>query len=284
MISRFQQGRIGLPSFITVALGRGDGWSNPKEWYKATGSANATGSPIYVLADMNDDEMADVVVINDNGNGLNAFVFFSTGTSYSLASTEDVTKSLPKSGVRRRHLLQASASAPLGSGASAQVAGSLPELLSQRQRETTIFADPSDGRVSFASYPGAKPACTAAVVLKAWPHTAPECLEDASLEAGADGDFSADADGQEEADAHAHRRRVLEEQVQTRRMLQSASASAGSFWLGTLPDHVLDCSVMPLGYSLVQNLPGQQIVFACTSGKLMGHLLRWTGCAGQRGA
>lgn len=74
---------IGIPASIRVALGQGDSWGADRLWYSAPAAAVNSSTSVYMLADMNDDELADVVVLDPTGTGVDVYVIYSNGTAFS---------------------------------------------------------------------------------------------------------------------------------------------------------------------------------------------------------
>lgn len=352
MISR-THGDLGLPTQVTVAEGRGDSWGAPRMWYASAAATNISGSCIYALADLNDDELSDLVVIN----GLDVLVAYSSGSAFVPPAVSSSSAPAPLadtdvSGQRSRRSLRAAsalqqtsaneeamtahgvdtlhtmeqmrklqeegAHGPLGyapdsfsststhpgksharraassnaqrSPGNVHVEQRVPLLISKQQALVHISSDLMDaGHVQYISYAGGPQTCTAASALHAWPAVASECSgeehawertsvsERAASNNGTHAPAGSSASTTAELGGPAQRRSLQQgQQAEHRRWLQASAASARAHWLGSLPDTLLDCTLARTGLSLVQNLPGHQLLFACRAGacSLLGMLLR----------
>lgn len=265
----------GLPSQVSVSLGRGDGWAQPARWYTSSAPVNtslpSSRESSFALADLNDDEMADLVVIS----GVTVYALYSSGNAFTSTLARTAARSLravaaldpanPEAGaqaeaqstrkrrrlhaaeaaeadvadsadeaVRLRQLLQAST----GAGSLATY---LPSMLSMRQA-----AQQSAAQVA-KSLPGVfltRPDSCDAAWGAAWPNAAPECATSSSSDPSpsSSDDFPAV------------------------RAPRPAASSPLAVSLGSLPSTLLDCWMHPTGIPLLHNAEGQQLLFVCPTG------------------
>lgn len=235
---------LGLPSSVRVALGLGDSWGEATVWYSTSQAATSiddakTAPPSFALADMNDDELADLVIVS----GQLLTVMYSNGSAYSSTGALQrfsASASPASETTINRHRRQ------LASNAQAEGPGQMavsnqdtnrtlrrhPALLSERQRAV------QGGFLSGQAHPDVPDVCKAAAHAS-WPHAAPECQTT---------EETAEDDGI----------------MSRKRSLQATSVPAA---VNTLPDSLLDCWLHPYGLPLLQNAPGQQLLFVCASGE-----------------
>lgn len=280
MISR-ERTSLGLPTHVRVAKGRGDSWDAGTCWYSAVSSGSNAVRSTYAMADMNDDEMADLVVVTSN---LDVYVIYSSGSAF-----------VPPTSSRRRSLLAAasnnegqidpftlraarSKSAALLEGVGAAASGrtlldaaggasiadgSGPTQLSINQQRLGA----ESGVLAHATFAhNYHRACTAELALVHWPEVAPECEDNFNPEV-LEEDVAPRAPFRRML-RNANTTRATHRSLAERRELQQATAAAGAYWLGTLPDYMAECTLHPNGLPLLQNVPGQQLIFSCRTGGL----------------
>lgn len=324
MISR-KRTNIGLPSSVTVSRGQGEGWETPSSWYTATDIGDGTARPassMFAMADLNDDEMADLVTVTTD---LDVLVLYSDGTRFVTAAP-----AAAQAVGHRRSLVEwepadaANAQAFLAHGnetaAEDESMDSLHKSLHRGMLTApTLATAPTDGAAwvseevdanTTSSNVGEGPAPYMPSLLSARQARhglSKEQLARATFPMGAhklcnaftalrawphaapecmEGALMDEQERAEDAIAvgspYSNASRGA-----SRRSLQTRDAfgRASAVWLGRLPADkgLMQCSLHPTGLQLLSNVPGYQLIFACKSGARMPGFQCMVDVAGEAG-